>query len=425
MKSSLKAASRWLCMGATASIALNGMAQSILVSDPAVPLAPGIIRETAPTDSPFVPNYQKAVSGTPIEFGQFRLHPFVQTSLMQADGLPSGQGGNVDTTISTISAGLTADIGKHWILNYSPSWVNYSAASMQDSVNHDFKLIGATTLDAWALQFSEGFQSTNDILAETAQQTKQHTWATFLSATRSIGTRSSYQGTASLNERYADKAPDALTWSTQHWLKMQVSPRLNAGLGVDLSYIDFPHANRTNIKSTQYLGQLSWKPTNKLNLSAQGGVESRRAQAPGAATMHNPTLNISLGYQPFDHTQITLSNFRGVSNSYFDDTVTENKGWSVSLNQRLLEKLMLSVTYSDQSSDYTTFGGSTSPDPTVLGRSDDLTSFNSSLSIQLFRIWTLAAVYQRSKNISERAGLALTNFNFSTTQYGLQLGARF
>ncbi len=425
LKQSRHATLRRFCAGASLILTLNTMAQSVTVSAPAPPLAPGVIRQTAPADSPFAPDYQEAVSGTPIEFGQFRIHPFFSTSYMQANGLPSGLGVNVDTNIFTFSPGLTADVGEHWILNFNPSWVNYSAASMQDSVNQDVKLIGAATIDAWGLQFSEGFQSTRDVLAETAQQTKQHTWATLLSATRSIGVRTSYQGSVSLNERYADKAPDVLTWSTQHWLTMQVSPKVNTGVGLNLSYIDFPHSNQADMKSIQYLGQLTWKPTNKLNLSAQGGLETRRSQAAGTESMNSPTLQVSLGYQPFDHTTLTLSDFRNVSNSYFDDTLTKNKGWSVSLSQRLLEKLNLAITYSDQSSDYTTFGGSPAPASSILGRSDDLTSFNATLSVKLFQRWTLAAIYQRSKNISERAGLALTNFNFATTQYGLQLSARF
>lgn len=344
---------------------------------------------------------------------------------MQSNGLPSGPGASVDTKIFTVSPGLTADIGEHWILSYTPSWVNYSAASLHDSVNQDVKLIGATTLGAWALNFSEGFASSRDILAETAEQTKQHTWATLLAASRRIGNRSSYEGSASLNERYAEKAPDALTWSTQHWLKSQVSPKVNAGLGVDLSYIDFTDDKRANMKSVQYLGQLSWRPTNKLNLSAQGGLENRRSEAAGTGTMRSPTLQISLGYQPFEHTSLTVTDSRGVSNSYFDDTVTKNKGWSVSLSQRLLEKLRLNVSYGDQTSDYTTFGGSTAPANSVAGRSDDMKIFNSSLSIQLFQRWTLAAIYHRSKNESKTASTIPTNFNFTTTQYGLELSGRF
>lgn len=406
------------------AMAASAVAQSIMVTEQPLPLAPRIVQQSAPADS-FAPDYKRAVSGTPITLGEFRIHPFMHTSFLKSEGLPSGQGINVDTDIFTFSVGLTAEAGDHWIMNYSPTWVNYSSSSMRDSVNHDFKLIGATTVNAWNLQFSEGYQSSTDILAETAEQTKQHTWATLLSASRSIGLRSNYEGSVSLNERYAEKAPDAVTWSTQHWLRMQVSPKVNAGVGIDLALIDFTNSNRANMKSIQYLGQLNWRPTKKLNFAAQGGLERRRSEAAGTETLKNPTLQISLGYQPLEHTSISLANFRGVSNSYFDDTVTKNKGWSVSINQRLLEKLHLDVSYSQQTSDYTTFGGSTTPSSLVAGRSDDLNSFNATLSVQIFQHWTVGAIYQRSKNDSEHSGIPLPNYSFTTTQYGVELSGRF
>ena len=415
----------WIGAIASLSCAVAIMAQSVVVSPPVAPLAPGVIRATAVTDSPLAPNYNEAVSGNPITIGQFRIHPSLFTSYMQANGLPSGQGVNIDTTIFTFSPSLTADVGEHWILNYSPSWVNYSAAKMQDSVNQNFQLIGATAADAWMLHFSEGFQSSLAVLAETAQQTKQHTWDTTVSGTRNIGTHSSYDGSVSLNERYADVAPDARTWSTQHWLRSQVSPKVNAGIGVHLSWIDFTSAKRANTDSIQYLGQLNWKPSNKINLSAQGGLEAIRSKGSGTETKHNPTHQVTLGYQPFEHTTLTIVESDTVANSYFDDTLTKNKGWNVSLNQRLLEKLQLTVTYGDQTSDYITFGGNTTPDPSVRGRSDDLTTFNSTLSIQLFQHWTLSAIYSRSKNDSSLATTNGANFNFTTTQYGLQLSAKF
>jgi hypothetical protein len=47
-------------------------------------------------------------------------------------------------------------------------------------------------------------------------------------------------------------------------------------------------------------------------------------------------------------------------------------------------------------------------------------SFNATLSIVVFQKWTVAAIYQNSKNDSSQTG-----YNFSTNQYGLQLSGRF
>ena len=348
----------------------------------------------------------------------------LESRSLQANGLPNGQGTSIDTTITTLTAGLIADIGQHWILNYTPSWVSYSATSMRNSFNQSFLIIGATTADDWSLQFSEGFQSANNVIVETAQQTKQHSWATSFSAVRKLGTHSTYEGSVNLDERYAENSPNYRTWSTQQWLKSQVSPKVHAGLGLILGYVDFTKPSNSNSRSEQYLGEIGWKPTDKLDLSIQGGTESRHSQTAGTATLHNPTLQASLQYNPFDHTRVSFTAFRKTSNSYFTNELTKNNGWSAGLNQRLLEKLTLSLNYTHQTSDYIAFGAA----PTLgsnAGRSDDLSSFNSSLSVQLFKHWTLAAIYQKSKNMADKTGVTIANYSFSTTQYGLELNARF
>ena len=391
------------------------MAQSVTVSDPTLALAPRIIQQSAPTDSPLAPNYKDAVSGTPLEFGQFRIFPSLDARYLHATGLPSGSGTPVDSDISSVTVNLTAELGEHWILNYSPSWINYSAKSLTDSVNQSVLLNGATTtVSGWNLHLSEGYQYSNDVLAETGKQTKQNSWTTDLSAAHKLGQRTSYEGTASLNEHNGDAFPDTRTWSTQQWLKMQVAPKTNVGLGLNLGYTEIAHA--ADLDYVQYLGQLGWQPTEKIALSVQGGVENRHSLSAGTSDKQNPILQASLGYSPFEHTRFTLTGSSNVSNSFYDNTLTKNKGWSLTLNQRLLEKLNLDLSYSEQTSDYSAFGGTNN----VNGRSDDVKSFNSTLSVLVFKHWTVAAIYQSSKDTSNQTG-----FSFSTNQYGLELRAKF
>jgi hypothetical protein len=410
---------RWLCAAASLCLSTHGMAQSVVAADTAVPLAPRVVQQAAATDSLLAPDYKEAVSGTPITFGEFRIFPQALARYLHATGLPLGQGTNVDTDIFTFTPGLTAELGEHWIANYSPSWVSYSASNLRDSVNQSFQVTGATTtVSEWNLKLSESYQSSNDVLAETAQQTKQNSWETTLAATRKLGQRSNYEGTAGMVDHTGDTFPDSRTWSTQQWLKMQVSPKVNAGLGLGLGYVEITRAADLNYE--QYLAQVNWQTTEKIDLSLQGGLEDLHSQSAGVADSHTPTLQASLGYQPFENTKFSATGFRTVSNSYFTNTLAKNKGWSVGLNQRLLEKLHLELSYTAQTSDYSAFGGATSPVNAVVGRSDDLQAFNSTLSVLVLKHWTVAAIYQTSKNTSNQTG-----FRFSTTQYGLELRAKF
>ncbi len=386
------------------------MAQSVVFSNPSAPFVPRFIQKNTPAETTSASSTQEDEASTPIAFGRFRIRPELQVRYLQANGLPQGPGTTIDTNITTVTAGLTAELGEHWILNFAPTWVNYSDIRMRDSVNQSFKLKGATAIDDWTLQFSESLQTSIDVLAETAEQTKQRSWATVISGVRKLGNRSSYEGTASLKERYTDKFPDTKTWSTQQWLKTQLSPKVNAGLGLDLGYVDI--VKQADMKYEQYLAQLNWKATDKLNVSIQGGLENRHSQAANTKTLHNPTLQASLGYKPLEHTRITITHSRSVSNSYFTDELVKNQEWSLALNQRLLGKLILDLNYSSQKNDYLTFGG-------ITGRTANLNSFNSTLSVQVFKYWTVSAIYQSSKNTSPPL-LGQQDFRYSTTQYGLE-----
>ena len=389
-----------------------------MVSDPALALAPRVVQQSTLNDSPLALNYKDAVSGTPIEFGGFRIYPSLAVRYMRATGLPVETGVSVDTSITTVTPAITAELGQHWILNYSPSWVTYSNKSMTDSVNQSFQLNGATTtVSGWDLKISEGFQSSNDTIPETAQQTKQNTWTTNLSADHKFGQRSSYEGSASMNDHYGVGFNDTRDWSTRQFLNMKMTEKTSAGLGIALGYTEISHA--ADMDYVQYLGQLNWQSTKKIALSAQGGIENRHSMSASAHDVSNPILQVSLGYQPFDHTRITLTDFSNVSSSFYDNTITKNKGWSLALNQRLLEKLNLDLSYSEQTNDYLGFGAN-SPNNSVNGRSDDVKSFNATLSVVVFKKWSVAAIYQSSKDDSNQIG-----YHSSTTQYGIELRGRF
>lgn len=416
LQGSLRQTYVWLATATMLCVASTLTAQSVLGGGgPKAPLTPRIVQQDRSPDA----SSSDILSGpetetSSFELGQIRLRPQLNLRYMQVNGLPTGIGANTDSSVFTFAPGITAELGSKWIIHYSPTWTNYSASSINDSTSHSASVAGATKVNDWTFGFSESFQSSQDILAETATQTKQHNWSTNLTASRKVGQRSMYDGDLSLDERYGDDFPDSKTWSTEHWLRSQVTPKLNAGLGFNLTKTDF--SSRDDMRSEEFMGSIRWQTTRKIDLSVQGGLESRHFDTAGVGTLRSPTMQITLGYRPFEQTRFTLASTRAVSNSFFSNQVTRNTGWSASLNQRLLEKLNLSMSYSDQTSDYKSFATVTLPEV----RSDKFKSFNASLGIMLLKRWTLAAVYQSNKNTSSQGG-----FGFSTTQYGVELSGGF
>lgn len=410
-------APRWLAAAAFLGATSGLLAQSVIMGGSTPSLTPRVIQQDITPDPASSDVIAGPETGSTFALGQIKLRPQLSLRYIQVDGLPTGLGTTQNTSISTISPGLGLELGSNWVLNYNPSWINYSAKSLSDTTSQAVTIIGAIKLNEWTFRFTENYQSSEDILVETATQTKQHNWVTDLTAYRKVGQRSKYDGTVSLNERYLDgNLSDSKTLSTMHWLRVQITQKVNAGVGVGLTKTDIKRGD--DMHSEEYMASIRWQSTRKIDLSIQGGFETRHFDTAGVGSLNSPTMQITLGYRPFDNTRITAASTRSVSNSFFNNEVTRNSGWSVSLNQRLLEKLNLSMTYNDMSNDYTSF--TTAALPTT--RKDNYTSFNTSLGVKVLKYWTLAAIYQSTKNSS--AG-AQAGFGFSTDQYGVELTGAF
>ena len=407
----LAAAAVLLCVTSTVT------AQSVLGSGTKTTLTPRIIQKDTTPDSTSDNIIAGPETGSSIQLGDIKLLPQLQLRYMQTNGIPLGAGTatSTDSSVFTFAPGLGLELGSNWTVSYNPTWTNYSNKTLTDTTSQSVSVIGAAKANEWTFQFSEAFQSSQDILVETARQTKQHTWATVVSAMRKIGQRSQYSGTFNLNEQYGDIFDDSKTWSTDQWFRSQITPKLNAGLGVTLSKTDF--SQRADVRSEGLLGSIQWKATEKVDFTAQGGVERRRIETAGSSSLRSPTLQISLNYRPFEQTRLTVAYNSATANALYSELnqVTRNSGWSIALNQRLLEKLNLSMTYNDSSSDYKSTA--TTAQPTV--RADKYKSFNTTLGVKILKYWTVSAIYQTAKNTSDQG------FGFSTTQYGVELSGAF
>jgi hypothetical protein len=170
-----------------------------------------------------------------------------------------------------------------------------------------------------------------------------------------------------------------------------------------------------NSRYEKYLGNLKWDPTETVDLSLQAGWQDWHSLATAGLDERNPVLQATLGLQPFPQTRLAFSDSRATANSLTGDSVTDNKGWTASLNQRLLGVLYLDLAYAQMTADYRSTTGN------ALGnRSDDVKSFSTALSVQLFKYWRLAGTYHKSKNDSSDL-----NYRYTSTQYGVEVRGSF
>ena len=403
------------CLLIVAALALAGdlSAQQVVMAAPQQPLVAPMMRQEVKDVSSVAPESAPNTLGPVYAVGEFQLHPHLFASLVHADGLPVQSGARVTSDIFTFAPGLLADLGQHWTFDYTGTEHTYSAQELRNAFDHDFRLVGANRTPDLGLQFTASYSNTSPILIETAQQTKQKVWAGSLTADHNFGNLFRYQGSAGVSDTDSQGFSKSRDWVTDHWFRTTLSPKTDAGLGLSYGYSDI--VAKPNSHYTKYLGEIKWRPADRINVSLQGGWQDWHSLSAAIGSERNPVIQATLDYQPVDQTKISLFDSRLTSNTLDGNGVNKSSSWGASLNQRLLGKLFLRLGYTESSSDYRTTAGAS-----VINRSDTVKSFNTAISIVVFRYWTAAATYQSLKNDSD-----LAIYKYSSSQYGVEVRGNF
>jgi hypothetical protein len=341
------------------------------------------------------------------------FHSKLSYSYLNAEGLPTKDGRRVASEIHSTRAQLLADIGEHWALEYSPTWMNYTARALSDSFDQSAQLSAAASFTNFGVNFKESYESSKPTLIETGRQTKRETWATELDASYKLSPRVRLLGSAKMDERYTDIAPTVRTWSGQTAVNVTASPRLNFGLGPGFRYSEIVDA--PDVYGESYTAHLNWRPTAKLSLSAEGGLEKTHSTASAGLDITKPHLELSLGYHPFETTSISLDVSKKVSASYFKNQVTEGLTWDAGIQQRLLGHYYLSASYGQKENEYISTNTLV-----VNNRSDTAKILRARLSTKIVKRFSVAATFQKTSNTS-----SLSGFTFSSKQYGGEISCKF
>lgn len=358
-----------------------------------------------------VPISSGAIS-SPFQLGKISFKPHANYRLMYSDGLLSQPGRPSATTINEIAAGLLTTVGDHWTLDYTLVQTIYSQKDFKNSLDHNVTLGGGGGLQAgnWLLGFNQGFSSTTALRIETAQQTKQSTSTTGLTAAYPFGPKLSLDLAAAFAVRSADSVGRTRDLSGTSSLGYLVSKRVHTAIGLTTGVTDI--ADQPNLSYQRLFSSVAWKVGDKLGIDLSGGVDRRDSQQTGAAATNNLTYNFGLGYAPFQQTRLSLSAGRSFAISLFQNRDTSTKNVAVSLSQRLMGHLNLSVSLARQSSGFATAAN-------VPGgpRDDQTQSFNAALGMAILRHGTIGVSYATTTNNTNTTG-----FGFSSKQIGLNIG---
>jgi hypothetical protein len=379
--------------------------QGVVVSPPEYSITPPALREVEATNEMEVFTPSASVGDPLVRLGPVSVRPHVLYRFMYGDGIPSAPGSRVSTTIQNFSPGLLLGIYDHWSIDYTPTWTFYSSRDFKNTLNHDVRLLGGGSYENWTFGLSQGYSLTSEPLIETGTQTEQETFLTGLSASYrfnskmwvDLGVNQTIASTEGFNS-YRE-------WSTSDWLNYEFYPRLNAGLGLELGYVDMDIG--PNMLYERYLGRVQWRATDKVSFRVSGGVEDRQFLDSPQSDELSPIAGLSVQYEPFDVTRISVNVDNTVTPSYVTTGSTETTSVMGDLNQRLLGFLFLDLGGGYRRVHYV---GS-------IPRTDDFYVFNARLSCSFLKRGRAAAFYQYSKNDSTD-----TDFSYNSNQVGFELG---
>jgi hypothetical protein len=398
------------------AIAGGMQAQDVIMSSPSAPVLPPAMQEIDTNRTGVIQPGEAVLSASqthPFQWGPLDLRPHFLYQFLYGNGIQASAGHPSTTAIYNVSPGLLLGLGSHWTVDYTPTWSFYSNQQFRNTFDQNVSANGGYAYGDWVLGLSQSYASTDQPLIETGGQTSQESYSTALTASYRFGRAMSVDLGVNQNFTFPDKFINSREWSTMDWLNYQFWPRLTAGIGVGGGYNDVS-AGKNSVYE-QYQGRIEWRATDKISLQIHGGVEDLQFLGGGTSDSINPVYGVSVQYQPFEATTISLSADGSVGTSYFTNQVTETTSVSVTLNQRVLKRLFLTVTGGYQNVTYSAAASGVSA-----GRNDDSYSFNTRLSTAFLKRGTIAATYQFSDNASNRAG-----FGYTSNQVGLEVGYRY
>jgi hypothetical protein len=361
-------------------------------------------------------------------YGPIMLRPHADYQLMYGNGIQSTPGDQQETIIQEFSPGILMDLGSHWSLDYTPTFMFYSSDKFQDSVNHSIALTGDLLYEAWKFGLNHSTEITSAPMAETGEQTDQTTHSTTLSASRALNSQMSLDLGLNQTINLVSGFNNSYDWSTLDWLNYEFWPRLNAGIGAGGGYVLVQNNGQlggigggdANQTYEQLQTRVNWRATQKLSFQLSVGLEDRQFMIAGAGSSLSPIFGATVEYMPFKGTQITLSGNRTVASSDYYSAALETETTIVSLNvdQRLFRQYKLGVGLAYSVTDYSTPSGLAAAG--LANRTDDQVSFNARLSHPFFKRGTWALFYQYSDNTSSQAG-----FSYQSNQSGIEITYSF
>lgn len=351
---------------------------------------------------------------SPLRYGRIVVLPRITFSYSSNDGVQARPGQPTDTDQYTLSPGFLVKLGDRWSFDYGATYDRYSNGAFKNTVAHDARFSGGLSGPDWSANVSQSYTTTESTMFETGRQTARENVGTSFGYSHTFTPELSYQVNGSQNLSFVEAFSDSYTWGVSQSLVYQVSAQTSVDASLKTNYSAV--LKSADMLSVQPFLSLNWKPSAKVTLAVNGGIEHRELLSEAGGDMNNPVYGSSITYKPFEVTTLTASANQEINASLFSDQVSKSNGWSITLEQRLLEHFTFVATNSHQSTEYIEI----LPSNESVNRSDELEAYSFRLRTTFMQRGTVSLVYSRNRNASDTQG-----FGVSSREMGFQVGYSF
>jgi hypothetical protein len=404
----------WVTLAGLFVLSKTAGAQSVIAPTPTVSTTPPAVQEAPDAMQVFSPENPIATfpdEDQPLQVGPVTLRPHLFYQFLYGGGIQSAPGQSHDTIVQTFAPGMLLVLSPRWTLDYTPTFTFYSQDSFQNNVGQAVTLTGGAVYGNWAFGLSQNFSYTSVPQVQTGTQTDQENSMTTLAASTALNSKISIDLGLTQTLNFPDGFQISREWSTLDWLNYEFWPRLTAGVGAGVGYLD---ASEGSVFE-QLLARAAWRPTDKISFQGNVGGQFTEFTAGGEDSLVTPTFGASIQYQPFEQTKISLGANRAVVPSYYENQISIVTSVSAGVRQRLLGRFFLDVNAAYNLSDYTAAASGVTADSSA-----DYYSVNVQLSTEFLKRGTVAVFYNYSDNVTSQSGLA-----FSSSQIGFNIGFRY
>lgn len=343
-----------------------------------------------------------------------------------------GNPGRDHDFVHTFTPGLRLNAGDvavrqaaYFDANYEVVLTKFTDYKGSDATDHNASIEFGGKLNRLSVSVEQTLASRSD--ADTANlaangRVKRKTWETRVNSDYEVSEKTS----VSLDLKqtigdYTGLLVDSVDRSAALWLDHQVLPKVKAGLGATVGYLQIDGTAATHNPNSSYiqgLGRVDWAATEKTTIRGSAGIESRNIQERGISDPVTFVFTLGADWKAAERTVVTLTASRGtkVSNAQVGQ-LNEETSIVAGVKHSLWERISLGLDGGYAFSHYKAVS-------TVLGALRDDAYFFAKPSIAYRFVERAQAVlyYQYRRNDSTLAG---NGNDFYNNQVGLELSYRF